>query len=85
VSRWQQSHKHAQVLYAVGAYAALTGKLLGDHDYRVGLDDDELLAGEFRPVGGTDTAEAILPLDQLTLGGFSRLLFERETSVPGRR
>lgn len=83
-NRWQQPHQRAQALDALGAYAELTGELLGDYEYLVELDDDELLAGEFRPVGGANDAEVSVPLDQLTLGGFSRLLFEREVSAPGR-
>jgi alpha-2-macroglobulin len=82
--RWKQLHERAQALDALGAYAELTGELLGDYDYLVELDGQEILSGEFRPIAGRNTDEVDVSLDLLTLGGFSRLSFDRDTAAPGR-
>jgi len=81
---WEIKIERAQALDALSAYADSTGELLGDFEYAIFVGDDELLAGEFRPRGGENAAEVEAPLTGLTLGGFSRFLFDRETNAPGR-
>lgn len=81
---WNTRLERAQALDALGTYAERTGELLGDFTYEVSVDGAELLAGEFRPRGGENEAETETPLDDLTLGGFSRFLFDRDLDAPGR-
>jgi len=81
---WESHIEISQALDALGTYAAGTGELLGDYDYDVSLDGEELLAGTFRPRGGENEASAEVPLADLKLGSFNRLYFNRETSAPGR-
>ncbi len=82
--RWSTKLERAQALDALGVYAEGTGELLGDYAYEVSLDGGELLAGQFRPRGGENEASIETPLDDLTLGGFSRFDFDRDLDAPGR-
>src|SRR5690606_10925957 len=80
---WESGVERAQAIAGLGAYATLTGERLGDFDFRVLLDQEEVLAGHLEAgrIEEDSNAAADLPLGPITRGEVHRLAFERETGA----
>ena len=81
--RWHSDVERAQAIRGLGSYAALTGERRGDFDFRVLLDEDNIMDGHLAvgPHEGTSSASVRLPLSGITPGEVHRLAFERETGA----
>ena len=84
LERWNTTVARAQAMSSLGAYAELTGERLGDYDYAVWVNTDEVLEGHFDVSAGEYFDATEIPLTELPLGEVSRVQFERDASEPGR-
>ncbi|MCY4456079.1 MAG: Ig-like domain-containing protein [Chloroflexi bacterium] len=84
LNKWNTTVARAQAMSSLGAYAQLTGERLGDYDYAVWVNTDEVLDGHFNVSAGEYSAATEILLTELPLGEVSRVQFERDASGPGR-
>ncbi|MCY4615635.1 MAG: hypothetical protein OXC71_04485, partial [Chloroflexi bacterium] len=84
LDRWNTTVARAQAMSSLGAYAELSGERLGDYDYAVWVNTDEVLDGHFNVSAGEYFDATEIPLTELPLGEVSRVQFERDASEPGR-
>lgn len=82
-NRWESDIERAQAIRGLGAYAATTGERRGDFEYRVLLDNEQVLGGRLTAAAGEDASDARLdlPLSPITRGEVHRLAFERQTGA----
>ena len=82
--KWFTNIERAQAILSLSEYGALTGELAGDFDYRVLLNESDVLSGHFKPGDGTKTDAKRIPLTTLQAGKGSLLTFVRDFAKPGR-
>src|SRR5438270_471494 len=81
---WGSTVDRAMAILALSSYAVGTGELGGDYEYKVQLDDKDVLGGLVKPNTTPMTASKKLPLATFTPGTTSLLSFTRDYGKPGR-
>jgi hypothetical protein len=82
--KWVTNVERARAILALSEYGALTGELAGDFDYRVLLNERDVLSGHFKPGDGTKTDAKRIPLTTIQPGKVSLLTVMRDFAKPGR-
>lgn len=82
--QWTTSIERAQAVLSLSDYAAQTGELAGNFDYKVALDGSSILSGHYAPGQGARTDSITLSLARLRAGAQSIFSFARELATPGR-
>ncbi|GAB4332792.1 MAG: hypothetical protein Kow0010_18860 [Dehalococcoidia bacterium] len=80
---WQSDAERAHAIMGLSDFAASTGELLGDYAYRVSVDGDQVLGGNFtanRPATSDSTSVSLPDLGH----GVSLLEFVKAAASPGR-
>ena len=81
---WGGSADRAMAILALSSYAVATGELGGDFEYKVQLDDKDVLGGIVKPNTTPVASSKKLPLATFTPGTTSLLSFTRDYGKPGR-
>ena len=81
---WGSTVDRAMAILALSSYAVGTGELGGDYEYKVQLDDKDVLGGLVKPNTTPMTSSKKLPLTTFTPGTTSLLSFTRDYGKPGR-